>query len=333
MALLAQLRFAVDMDADSRARSLAEGQHGHIHRDQLKACGLSAKQIHIRKARGDLIRVLPGVFRLGGVPDDLSGRLAATALWLRDDGFFNDQTALHIYGLDGIEAPKRIGVARQTGLNGPDWIKVSRIDAGDRPSIRRVKGFRVCSVERALAESCGNLPPRRAGKAIDDALRRRLTTLDRLKTFSDRWGKGKRGARLFRELVRARDARDEQVRSSFETKMLAILRRIKEHHFLPDHHVLHGKKSYYIDFYLPAAALGLECHSRRFHLGNHTEDARRDRYIRSLGIELLYFTWEDVCYHAEEVEREVRDAIERRISTFFSSGVPESGISLEKKAR
>ena len=115
-------------------------------------------------------------------------------------------------------------------------------------------------------------------------------------------------------LVMGRDDRDERVRSIFESRMLAILRRIREHRVVPNFEVRVSGDRYFLDFFFPAARLGIECHSFRWHIGQHNADARRDRRIRSVGIEILYFTWDDVCFHADKVEREIRSAIDRRLA-------------------
>ncbi len=312
-------------------RRIAERHGGHVSLQQLHSCGLNAKQIHLRKKRGVLVPVLSGVFRVGGASNSLETRLHAVALWMGDDGVFNAATSAHLYGLEGIEPPRRISVARYSGVSGPPWIKVTRIAADSVRSMRWVNGFRVCSVEQALAECCAVLPARQVGRALDDALRRGLTTLDRLWKFADQMGKGRRGAVVFRSLLRGRDERDERVRSTFESKMLAILRRIRGHHFFADYEIKFDDSRYFVDFYLPNAALGIECHSLKWHVGRHDADARRDRRIRSLGIELLYFTWDDVCHHADEVEKEIRAAIKRRLAT-SSTKIPYQGRIVEKKA-
>ena len=119
-------------------------------------------------------------------------------------------------------------------------------------------------------------------------------------------------------MLLGRDEHDEKVRSRFESKMLAILRRVLGHGFIPDFDILiHGRR-YVIDFYCPHARLAIECHSFKWHIGRHNADAKRDRDISSTGIEVLYFTWDDVCFRATEVEREIRAAISRR-STLFST--------------
>lgn len=315
------------MDADARVRLIASEQLGHISGAQLRTSGLSTKQVHTRVRCGDLIRVLPGVFRLAGVPDTPDGRLTATSLWMGADGFFNGPSALYLLRLEGATPPEVVTVARYSGVTAPPWIRVTRLRRTEAPGRRSVQGMRICCVERALAESCALVPPKVVGRAVDDALRKRLTTLDRLWTFAETW-EHRPGTRTFRTLLQGRDDRDEKVRSLFETRALRVLRRIDEYDFVPNYRVTPEGHRYFLDFYFPEPALGIECHSLRWHMGLHTRDARRDRQIRSLGIELLYFTWDDVCHHPEDMEHEIRAAIARRLSS-VSAKIPRSGIPAE----
>ena len=281
-------------------------------RAQLRSCRLSDKQIEIRIRRGELVRVLPGIFRSSGSPDSFGARLTAASLWMGDKGFFNGETAAYLLGLDGIDKPQCITVARYAGFKTPSWLRVHRLVAEDLPPLRRVKGHRVCCVERVLLDCSAALPARRVGRAMDDALRRRLTTPQRLREFVDGDGLRRPGNDVLRELVRGRDESDAKVRSVFEAKMLAILRRIPSHGWVADFKAVAGGSTYFIDFFYPVARLGIECHSFKWHIGKHNEDARRDRRIRALGIDLLYFTWDDVCFDPAGVEQEVRAALARR---------------------
>lgn len=74
-----------------------------------------------------------------------------------------------------------------------------------------------------------------------------------------------------------------------------------------------GKKV--VDFYLPDPEIALECHSRRWHgFGRVGPAVRRDRAIRGLGLEVLYFDWDDVVVTDRLTEREIRDAVDRRMA-------------------
>lgn len=241
----------------------------------------------------------------------------AVQLWMGHDGFFWGPTAGFLFGLDGIEKPERIEVARFSGADHPS-LEVRRISREDAPRLRWHRCFRTSSVERILLDVAAALPIRAAGRALDDALRRRLTTLDRLKrSLVEEGGRGRAGSKALRRLVEGRDLNDVKVRSVFETRMLRILKRIGAFSVEANHPVDAEGERYFLDFFIPAARLGIECHSFRWHVGKHNQDARRDRRIRATGIELLYFTWDDVVLDARTVEREIRDAIDRRMGQLF----------------
>ncbi len=185
---------------------------------------------------------------------------------------------------------------------------------------RAVAGMHGTTIERALLDACASYPAAMVGKAMDDALRRRLTTVTRLRASIPTDPRGIRGARAFLKLVRGRDLNDQEVRSEMETRMLRILRRIKHHDLVANHEVL-GAKKYFLDFAFPRAFLGIECHSRRWHgPGRLNADLARHRHLQRLGWTILYYTWDDVVFRADEVLAEIED--------FLREATARSGASL-----
>lgn len=303
------------MELEKRIARRAERNCGLITGTELRAFGLKDGQLHYRVKHRGWAEVLPGVFKLPGAPKTLDTDLVAAKLWLGRRGHFTGPTAGFVMQLHGILAPRRPSVAIYSGSS-CDGLNVHRLQPADKPPIRMVNGYPVPPVERVLLDCSAALPPRLAGNAMDDALRRKMTSIRALIDHRDRFcGRGRRGSRTFRELIAARDATDERVRTVFETRMLWILRRIEGLRFQPDFLVRVGSSKYYLDFYLPLPKIGIECHSRKWH---DTERARadvvRDRRIRSTGIELLYFSYEDVVLEPASTEQEIRAAVARRLS-------------------
>lgn len=186
------------MDVDARIWKLGETQRGHVTRAQARAEGMTRKQLHHRRRRGSWVEVMPDVFRLPGVPETREGTLMAIQLWMGPDGHYCGPTAIYLYGLDGAERPDRFNVALHTG-GGHPLVKVHRLAPHDRPPTRGLDGLRVVRLERALAEMVAARPPPLVGRALDDALRKKLTTLPRMKWFLEtEWGRGRRGTRVQR---------------------------------------------------------------------------------------------------------------------------------------
>lgn len=307
------------MTPTQKAARLAARQGGHITWAQLRTCGMSRNQIGTRCRTHGWIRVLPQVYRVGGVSDSFEARLDAVNLWLGNEGHFRSTTAARLLGLEGIPQPIRITVARTSVPMTPPWLKVFRVAPGDPARARSIGGRRIAPVERILLDLAAELPAADAGRALDDALRRGLTTIGRLHAVAEEES-GRKGVVGLRSLLRARDARDERVRSEFESRMLRILRKV-DGSVDADHHLEVSGERFVLDFYFPDVRLGIECHSIKWHLGHGAfkKDVRRHRLIASAGIELLFFTWDEVTSTPARVEAEVRDAVERRRLRLFST--------------
>ena len=170
----------------------------------------------------------------------------------------------------------------------------------------------VSSVERTLFDLAGKLPLGRVGLAIDDALRRRFTTLDRLwEAWATFGGKGRKGTRAFKVLLFGRDDREGLLRSRLESKMMRILRRIGTP--APNHKVSDGSRIAFLDFAYPDLKVGIETHGAVWHHGEERwkKDLARDRWLKSMGWSVLYYSWDDVHLSPAATEKEIRSFLER----------------------
>lgn len=286
---------------DELAFKIAADQWGHISRRQALECGLTPRQIQQRTTRGGWKTVHPGVYRLPDAPVSWKGRVQAALLWAGPDALLCGRTAAYLLGLEGIEQPHDIDILTTASTPVPG-VRIHRRRAGTTRR-RNAGGFPACEVEQILIQVAAELPARRVGMALDSALRGRLTTVERVKQVVSMPGNGRNGVASLRRLVAARDANDEKIRSAFEAKMLQILRRMKGLKFTVDHPVVVDGERFDLDFFVPSGPLGIECHSFWWHVTKQNDDVRRERKIRSAGIDLIYFTWDDVTFDAAGVER------------------------------
>ena len=294
-------------------RDVAREQHGVVHREQLLDCGLTSHMIRKRVARAELVTVLPSTYRVGGVPDSWHARLMAGQLW-GGDCFISHRAAGAIWGLDGFEHQQLVELSTYSAKRHRDVIS-HRLDAEDRPAMRTIGGFRVSSLERTLLDVAGVTPRPIVERALEDALRKGLTTLDRLwEDLELDGGTGRKGTGPLRAMLEAHDDSAARTRSVLESKMLRILKGVQEQGLEIDHLVTDGAARYYLDFAYPAMSLGIETHGIRWHFGNERwqRDLERDRRLARLGWEVLYFTWNDVHRNPQTVEEEVRGFLRTR---------------------
>jgi very-short-patch-repair endonuclease len=292
---------------DQRVERQASRRFGIFTAQHALDAGMTRRMIRQRVATGRWIRIFTDVFRVAGAPESWHGRLAAAEEWVGPETIFSHLTAGALYGLDGV--PKGIVELTAPTTKSDHRVTIHRRRGGPLRS-RSVRGFRVTTVEQTLLDLCAVLPPVKCGRALDDALRRRLTTLPRLQEHLD-CSKSKSGAPVLRRLLSFRDDRDSEVASRLETRLLRILKRISGHGFVPQLRVEAAGHIYFLDFGFPAEMVAVEGHSIRWHLGEDAfkSDVKRDRRLTLLGWRVLYFLWDEVWFEPERVEAEVRAAL------------------------
>lgn len=296
-------------DAFLRCAALAATQFGVISGEQAEKLGLKDDALARRVREGALQPLFRGTYRLAGVPASWRGRLLAAQLTAGAGAIVSHRSAAALYGLDGApEGPIELLV--RTG-NRRVGIIQHRLRDDDDPSVRTNGPFTVTGPERTLLDLAAVLPIRRVGLAMDHALRKKLTTLDRLWTeVRSEGAKGRNGTRNFRKLLGTRDGRDEKIRSDFEKHMLRITKRIDKQ-VKADFKVESQRQTYYFDFAFPQRKLGIECQSIDWHLGDEKikKDGIRDRRLKKLGWTVLYFFWDEVVFTPDVVERDIREVL------------------------
>ena len=259
--------------------------------------------------------MLPGAYIPTPVPISWKTRLAAVQAWLGNDCMFSHRTAGALLGLDGVPTDF-VEVVCHRGRRQPGVV-VHRLLATDRPGCLLVGGFPITDTERTILDLFAVMGRSTAALALDDALRKRLTTLERLwDTYGEVGGRGRNGSASFRRALLMRDDRDGSLASRMETMFHRILRGLPPPVAVPQHAVETSGGRFYLDFAYPHVKLGLEAHSIRWHLGveKAKRDLVRDRLLKRSGWTILYFSWDDLRFRREETAEEileVRTKLER----------------------
>jgi hypothetical protein len=183
--------------SEKTVMELAAVQHGVFSLDQARAKGMSIDQAKRRVRCGRWRRVLPAVYAVEGSFDSIAQRRKAAALWFGPSCVFSHRTAAALWGLARFEEDDGpVSIASMRHLDAPSGVRIFRIEALLARELGTVNGQRVTSIERTLLDLAATEPQSAVEAALDDALRRKLTTVDKLTRFIERTG-GTRGIRLW----------------------------------------------------------------------------------------------------------------------------------------
>ena len=235
-------------------------------------------------------------------------------LWAAPHGLVSHRAAGRLYELEGVDdAP--IEISARTGRSLPG-VMVHRLRPEDRPRHRLIDGFPVTAAERTLLDIAAAVPIERAGLVLDDALRRGLTTMRKLRRRLEAEGRsGRDGTAAMRRLLAVRTEADENVESALEARLVRALRRAG----LPPPALQHevrdgGQLVARLDAAYPELRLGIEVHGYRWHSGRQRwqRDLRRENRLKRAGWTVLVYTWDDVVADGGRVVEEVGAAITER---------------------
>jgi hypothetical protein len=220
---------------------------------------------------------------------------------LSQDGRGLDRARRRVPRLDRGSRPKR-GEGSRCDHSPFEERRPSTLDVGS--------GFRTTNVERTLLDLFSVLPQREAEMALEDALRRRLTTLNRLwDLYREVGGPGRNGSGGLRKSILVRDHRDGSLASRMEASLMRILRSLPDPPPTTQHEVRIGDDHFFIDFAYPGLQLGIEAHSLRWHMGRERwqRDLVRDRKLKRAGWTMLYYSWDDIHLRSDDLRFEILD--------------------------
>ncbi len=278
--------------------ALSRRQYGTIHRRQAIECGLSERMIEQRIAKGIWMIEAPSVYRLAAVAPTWWTELAVAGS--STGGVASHLTGAHLWDIEGF------GQGRPH-MTVPDFdvrrrgVVVHRTARWDLVDPCERHGITTTGIERTVVDLARYLRPDRLSAAIDDVLRRRLSTLDDLASSAvEHSERGRKGVPVLRALIE--DRQDEHgVPQSVFNRMVGDLlvryglpRPVFEHQiFASDRFVAR------VDLAYPDQRLAIECQSRRWHDNSasfDTDPARRAEITR-LGWRVLEFTWAHYRHH------------------------------------
>jgi putative AbiEi antitoxin of type IV toxin-antitoxin system len=203
---------------------LAADQHGVFHLEQAVTAGLPAAAVYRFVRVGEWARVFERVFATDTRGGGWRRLLAALCLWAGPAAAASHRSAGALWELDGIE-PGVVEIVCPGPKRAPSTAV--RVHETNRPfTIHRRLGIPVTAITRTLIDLGCIVSDHRLEFALEDALRRGLTTMPRLKTtLEEEGGKGRPGARALRRVVQGRGDATPPTASWLETRLSIVARR------------------------------------------------------------------------------------------------------------
>ena len=298
---------------DVKCSVVAGTQFGVLSRQQMFACGASSSGIARRLANGKLETVHTGVYRVTGFGRTWEQSLMAACLAAGREAAVSHRAAATCWGLEGI-SDQVVEVSTGRHRNPPSGPKVivhtTRLPNRD---VCCLGPLPMTTVTRTVIDLAGVVDGVRLEVALDDALRTRRTTLDRLaRRLSELGGKGRPGSGKLRILLEERDPSTARLESELEARMLRLLRRAGLPRPVTQYVIREaGRFVRRVDFAYPEHRLAIETFGYRYHSARRDwqRDLERGNRLQPLGWRELRFSWDDVQSRRQHVIALVRQGL------------------------
>jgi hypothetical protein len=291
---------------DALIARLAERQYGLFTRRQAIDLGATGSVIHGRTAAGRWVRVRPAVYRLAGVPQSWRQRLLAVCL---AGARASHLSAAALWRLVGF-APGPMEVIVPPGQRKKFPGMLAHEMSLDRADVAVTLYLPTTTPTRTLIDLAATHDPGKVEAAFDDALRRGITSIPRL-----RWRLSELGSRpgsvLIRSLIEARAGGIPQ--SVFETKVLRFLRDIGLPSPVCQYEIREGRDLIaVVDFAYPALRLAIEADGYEWHSGltKWEHDLNRNNRLTGLGWRVIHVAWRALDARQDAVAHQITRAFE-----------------------
>jgi hypothetical protein len=207
---------------EGKVRELAAEHHGVVNRDSVIRAGGTDEAIQTRVDRGSWRQLHPGVYYLNVTAPTWAVRLYAAVLAGGPGAVASHRAAGMMWDLEGFQSRALEVTVPYSYRPEPAGTIVHRTR---RPLPREhLESIPVTTVERTVLDLAAILPGPALEKAVQSAIRRELTTIDRLAAIvSEQGGRGVRGSKKLRRAIV--DADYDKTGSPAEVDMIQLIRK------------------------------------------------------------------------------------------------------------
>lgn len=271
---------------DGIVASIARRQHGVVARWQLLAAGISERWIDYRLDKGNLIRVFPGVYRVGHAAPSVEATYMAAVLACGDGAVLGGRAAAFLLGLIRGSAPDP-GVYARTKRR-IAGIATRRAKTMHKHDVARWRGIPVTTPARTLVDLAESLSADELAGAMHQADVLHKTTPDHVEAVLERRPTAKNAATL-REVIWGDQGR-------ILSKLERAFTRLLKQHRLPLPTTNRPANVFFVDCRWPTHRLTVELDGYRYHRSRHSwqQDRNRERDAYARGDQFRRYTWQDV---------------------------------------
>jgi hypothetical protein len=259
--------------------------------------GLSRTRLDRLLREGRLAIDRPSVYRLAGTPKTWRRDVLSACLQAFPGAAASGWSATVLHGLDGgRREPIEISTTRSIKARGD--IRFHRVSRLPSEQIALIGGIPVTVVERTILDLAGHARRWEVDAAMDSALRKHLTSLDKLSGFLLAEARsGTAGVCLMRERLALRDPEATLPRSALEREVFEYL-RVQQLPLPQLNYPLRDEDGFFalVDMIYPDQRLVLEVQSFAHHssLASFNRDAERLSELVTRGFRVLEITLEQI---------------------------------------
>jgi very-short-patch-repair endonuclease len=211
-------------NGDHAIAAVANRQHGVVSRKQLRALGLTDREISLRAVRGNLQPLFHGTFAVGHRAISREGKMLAAVLACENGTVLSHESAAELLGL----WDNRLSVVH---VIPPDWsgrkvqgIRWHRVRLPHPDEIAVRKGIRCTTISRTIVDMAGQSSWEQLRRLVEQAAILRLLDVDEIDLVLSR-GRRRGAPRLRAVLIPWRGTSEDRprIRSRLEARLLPRL--------------------------------------------------------------------------------------------------------------
>jgi very-short-patch-repair endonuclease len=279
-------------------RDVAFEQQGAVARHQLRANGLTQREVRGLAGRRELVPMAPGVYLPGGVPASFAQRAWGAVLWT--GGVLSHRSAAQLWRLPvASSASLHVTVPIPLSRRRPPTITVHRVplDAGE---ITRIDGLPVTRRARTIVDLLRTERYLAARDLFDRSVQTGWVGLDDVvRAYRDE--PGRTGNAQLRKLV---GAAEPGAHAESERVLHRLLRSAGLPGWVAQHRIALGARVAFVDVAFPEQRLVIEIDGRRYHderSDAFEDDRARQNELIAAGWRVLRFTWRALTRYPDRV--------------------------------